>query len=255
MVLRIVSWAVLSFLGLPMALIIVMSFNSVANLVFPPQGLSLKWYANVFHTDQFILGLAQSAYLAVASSALGLVIGTAAAYAIVRFRFYGRNLLNALIMAPLIVPEVVMGIGLLVWISSLRLGVQDEGLVLLHCLIVLPYIVRIIAANLQRIDRNLEDAAMLLGAHPAAAFLRVTLPTIRKGVVAALIFALVISFQNFTATIFLVTTRPTLPLTIFAYIRTESDPTIAALSTMLVALTALIVWLTDRILGLERLSQ
>jgi putative spermidine/putrescine transport system permease protein len=241
-------------LGVPLLLIAVMSFNSTPSLAFPPAGLSLRWYANIFATDSFLTGLAYSAYLAVVSSLIGVIVGTAAAFAIVRYRFWGRSLINMLVMAPLIIPEVVIGMSLLIWFSASGWGLSDASLLLLHSLIVLPYIVRIVTASLQRTDRNLEHAAMLLGAPPIVAVLRVTLPLIRNGIAAALIFALVISFQNFTATLFLVSKTQTLPVAIFGYIRTENDPTIAALSTLLIGMTAIIVWLTDRILGLERVT-
>ena len=122
-------------------------------------------------------------------------------------------------------------------------------------IIVLPYMVRLIVANLQRADPNLEDAAVLLGASRLLAVVLVTLPTIAKGIAAALLFAFVISFHNFTATFFLITDRPNLPAAILQYIRTENDPTIAALSTLTITSVALIVWLADRWLGIERVSR
>ena len=251
---RFVTILVIVALGVPLWLIAIMSFNRTAGLVFPPVGLSFRWYGNVFATETFITGFAYSAYLAVASSLLAAIIGTAAAFALVRYRFWGRNAVNMLVMAPLIVPEVVMGMALLVWFSASQLGLGGASLLLLHTLIVLPYVVRIIAASLQRTDRSLEHAAMLLGASPLTAVIRVTLPLIRNGISAALLFAFVISFQNFTATLFLVSRTQTLPVAIFSYIRTENDPTIAALSTILIALTAVIVWITDRFFGLERVT-
>jgi putative spermidine/putrescine transport system permease protein len=241
-------------LALPILFITIVSFNNTASLVFPPTGLSLRWYVNIFRSDQFLNGFYYSCYLASVSAIVGLTAGTAVAFAIARYRFAGRALINVLVMAPLIVPEVVMGLALLVWFSNSSFGLGDAALVVLHALLILPYIVRIVVASLQRTDRNLEDAAMLLGASPLRAALRVTLPMISKGLAAATIFALVISFQDFTATIFLITQRQTLPVAIFGYIRTESDPTIAALSTLLIAIAGITVWSIDRTLGIERVG-
>jgi putative spermidine/putrescine transport system permease protein len=249
---RVVGVGFIIALALPIFFITVISFNDTTNLVFPPTGFSLRWYVNIFRSDQFLGGFYYSCYLAAASATLGLVAGTAVAFAIARHQFAGRAMVNTLVMAPLIVPEVVIGLALLVWFSSNLVGVGDAALISLHALLVLPYIVRIVVASLQRTDRTLEDAAMLLGASPLRAVLRVTLPLIGKGLAAAAVFAVVVSFQDFTATIFLITQRQTLPVAIFGYIRTENDPTIAALSTLLILIAGTTVWLIDHTMGIER---
>jgi putative spermidine/putrescine transport system permease protein len=249
------SALILVVLLLPLVLVAIMSVNPVPNLVFPPKGISFHWYANLFHTDQFAIGLGYSLLLGAASTGIGLVSGTAASYAIVRHRFPGRNLLNAILMSPLIIPEIVIGIGLLVLFSASVGGVGTGGLVALHSLIVLPYVVRVISANLMTTDANLEDAALLLGASRMHAFFAITLPTIGKGIATAVLFCLTISTHNFTATVFLITTTPTLPIAVYSYIATEGDPTIAALSTIVTALAVLIVWVIDKTLGVRRFAQ
>jgi putative spermidine/putrescine transport system permease protein len=249
---RIVAWALLVALAAPLALIAIMSFNSSASLAFPPHGVSLRWYAKILTTRSFIVGFGFSAVLAVASTAVSVTIGTATAFALVRYRFVGRAFINMLVMAPLIIPEVVMGVALLIWFSASRLGLGTVSLLFLHTLVVLPYIVRILVASLQRIDLSLEQAAMLLGAPPWLAVTRVTLPLIRKAIAAAALFGVVISFQNFTASLFLISGTPTLPIAIFDYIRTENDPAIAALSTLMIGALAFVVWFANRAFGLER---
>ena len=107
-------------------------------------------------------------------------------------------------MAPLVVPEVVMGLALLIWVQGVIFLRGEPAIYFLHCIVVLPYMVRIIVSNLQRSDPDLEEAAMMLGAPPWTAFVRITLPLIGKGVAAALVFAVVMSFHNFTATFFLI---------------------------------------------------
>ncbi len=253
--LRVATFAVLAFMALPILLIAMWSFSEAPGFSLPPERISFKWYANVFAVKSFVDGLVLSALLAVFSSAVGLVVATAAAFAIVRWRFPGRGLVNALVMAPLIVPEVVIGLSLLIWLNTIAVRPSGPGLYLLHLIVVLPYMVRILVANLQRADPNLENAAVLLGASPFLAVVLVTLPTIGKGIAAALLFAFVISFHNFTASFFLITDRPNLPAAILQYIRTENDPTIAALSTLLVVCVAFIVWIADRWLGIERVAK
>lgn len=255
MPLRFAAFLVLFFLGLPLVLVVGTSFNDTSAFVFPPTGLSLRWYRHLFTLQGFGKGLVFSLQLALVSSVIGLVFGTAAAVAIVRYRFPGRGALNALIMSPLVVPEVVIGLSLLIWFQGAKWAPGDARIMLLHCLVVLPYVTRILVANLQRSDPNLEQAARLLGAAPLAAFMRITLPTIGKGLGAATIFTLVMSFHNFTATFFLTGGRESLPVAVYQYIRTEHDPSIAALTTLMIAGAALIVWIADRWLGLDRLAR
>lgn len=253
--LRAAAIAVLFLLALPLLLVVGTSFNNTSAFVFPPTGFSLRWYEHLFSLPAFGRGLVFSLQLAAISTVLGLIAGTAAAVAIVRHRFPGRTLLNGLIMSPLVVPEVVLGLSLLIWFQGAKWAPGDVRIMLLHCLVVLPYVTRILVANLQRADPNLEQAAMLLGAPPLTAFLRVTLPTLGKGVAAAAIFALVMSFHNFTATFFLTGARESLPVAVFQYIRTEHDPTVAALTTLMILGAGIIVWIADRFLGLERLAK
>jgi putative spermidine/putrescine transport system permease protein len=251
----VIAWLGLGIILLPLILTAVISVNPFPNLVFPPRGFSLHWYLNLFSTAQFGTGLAYSAFLAVTSTVIGLTAGVCASYAIVRFRFPGRELFNSIAMSPLIVPEVVIGIGLLIVFTTALGGVNVGSLVLLHSVMVLPYVVRVIIANLQTTDANLEDAARLLGASRIKAFLLVTLPSIQKGVITAIIFCLTISFHNFTATVFLITTIPTLPTAVYGYIATESDPTVAALSTLVTAIAVVLVRIIDRSLGLRRIAK
>ncbi|MGN6142583.1 MAG: ABC transporter permease [Mesorhizobium sp.] len=252
-ILQIFAFSVLLFMALPNIIILAISFNPQATLAFPPSGISLKWYANVFNTPSFAIGLRQSVLLACVSSVVSLTLGVAAALAIVRFRFVGRQAVNVLVMAPLFVPEVVMGIAMLLWANIVTAVSNTTTLIVLHCLIVLPYVVRLVVANLQGMDPNLESAAMLLGARPLQAFFRITVPILGKGLLGAAIFAVVLSFHNFTATMFLVGNRPTLPVAAYQYIRTENDPTVAALSTLMMLAGILSVYLMERWIGLERL--
>ena len=119
----------------------------------------------------------------------------------------------------------------------------------------MPFAVRVVMANLQTVSVSIEEAAHVLGAGPVTSFVRVTLPVIRSGIVSALIFSFIVSFDNFTVTAFLVTGRGTLPIEIYAYIRTESDPTIAAISTLLIAVSIIGILAIERLLGIDRLSR
>lgn len=249
---RLVSLLVVLFLAAPNLLIIASSFSATSSFGIPWDGLSLQWYANLFTRSTFRSGLMLSLGLAALATVLGTAIGTAAAFAVVRYRFPGRGLINALVMGPLIVPEVVMGLSFLIMLNALLFGVAIVNLLLLHLVIVLPLVVRVMIGNLQRTDPQLEAAAQLLGATPARAVLSVTLPIVARGMIGAMLLAFVMSFHNFTATFFLVSSEATLPIAIYQYVRTESDPTVAALSSLLMIGMLGIVLLTARVMGLDK---
>lgn len=252
---RLLVCAVLVFLALPNLMIVASSFNDSGSFGLPLHGASLRWYTNLLQVPSFGAGVVNSLLLASAATLACGVLGTAAAFAIIRYRFAGRQLLNALIMGPLVVPEVVMGLSFLIAITGLRGLPPWLTVLVLHMVIVLPYVVRVMMGVLQRTDPNLEAAAQLLGASPLQSVLLITLPIVARGIVGVLVLAFVISFHNFTATFFLVSNQTTLPIAIFQYIRTESDPTVAALSTLLMLAAMVMVWLTSRFLGLEKIAK
>ncbi len=242
---------VLAALCVPLLVMIGVSFNAGSEQVFPPSGLSLRWYLNIFRRDGFLRAFQLSVVLGLLSSGISVAVGTLAALAVVRHRFPGRDLLMTLLLSPLIVPGVVVGMAFLVTFSSLGIYSSFWSLLALHVVITLPYATRVIIASLTRFRRSLEEAARALGAPPWRAFLSVTLPVVRTGVAAAAVFAFVTSFDNFTASQFLVWDRNTLPVEIYSYVRTENDPTVAAICTLLVAAVAALVAVIDRYVGLE----
>lgn len=247
------GWGVLVFLFVPLVLIFVVSFAAAPNLAFPPKALSLRWYANVFTADGFVSGFGLSCLIAFISSFLMLLIALPGAYALTRLEFRGKSWLEALILAPIIVPEVVIGISALSWLAAHGLDQPPFSIIALHCILILPFVYKMISASLANLNRELEDAAVMLGASRVRALLLVTVPLIARGIVVAFIFGFVTSFQNFTATLFLIKSQVTLPIAIFNYIRTQSDPTIAALSTGLTVMLFLIILAADRIIGVEQI--
>jgi len=242
-------------LVLPQIVVIITSIDPNPAAIFPPHDFSLVWYVNALTRPAFREGLAISVGVASACALLSTAIGTLAALLVVRHRFRGRNALVAALQLPVLVPEVLLGLGFLILFSRMGLRLSLVNIMLAHVVITMPFAVRVVIANLQTVSPSLEEAAQVLGASPAKSFLRVTLPVIRTGVVSALIFSFIVSFDNFTVTAFLVTGRGTLPIEIYAYIRTESDPTIAAISTMMIAISIAGIFAIDRLLGIERLSR
>ena len=238
-------------LVVPLLVVMASSFNPTNEFAVPPRGLSLRWYAHAFRRGAFLAGFWFSLELAVVSTTCSLIIGLLAAVALVRRRFRGRELLATLLLSPLIVPQVVLGMSLLILLSRLGIVSSTIGLGILHVILTLPYTVRVLSAALTRFPLSLEEAAVVHGAPRPVAFLLVTLPSIKPGVVTAAIFAFVTSFDNFTATQFLTWDRTTLPVEIYSYIRTENDPTVSAISTLLILGTVGIVLLAERWVGLD----
>lgn len=238
----------------PMVVLVGASFNAGSETVFPPMGFSLRWYANVFQRAQFLRSFQFSLLLALVSTCLSVLIGLLSAVALVRYRFLGKGVIATLINSPLIVPQVSIGMAFLVFLASAGLVSSWLGLALLHLVLTLPYTVRVLAASLARFPLSLEEAAIIHGAQHIVAFARITIPNIKAGMVSAVIFSFITSFDNFTASQFLVWDRTTLPVEIYAYAMLETDPTVCAISAMLLMMTVGIVLLAERWIGLETVA-
>ena len=157
-------------------------------------------------------------------------------------------------MSPLVVPQVVIGMSFLTLFSMIHLYQSIPSLLALHIVLTLPYTLRVFIANLSRSPLSLEEAAMVLGAGKYRAFVETTLPMIKPGIAAASIFSFVTSFDNITASQFLIWDRTTLPIEIYAYITKENDPTVTAVSSLLVLMTVGLVLLLERWVGLESVT-
>ncbi len=253
---RVLGWYVLGvlvFLALPILVVIPSAFSANVSLTFPPQGFSLKWFKNILDHPEFLRSFYVSVGLALLSTAASLVIGTLVAFALVRHDFRGREAINLVFLMPLIFPAIVYGVAMILFLGPLKLTRTMLGLSMAHVVVTLPYVVRTVAATLHGIDRAFEESAQILGANPWRTFWHVTLPLLRPGLIAGATFSLIISFDEFTVSLFL--TGPdlmTLPLQIYYYTEFTIDPTIAAISSVLIGLTALTVWAIEHFLGFER---
>lgn len=241
------------FLALPVLIVIPSAFSNDVTLAFPPRGVSLKWFANVFRSSEFTDAFLVSASVAMLAAATSMVIGTLVAIALVRYRPPGREALLLLFLTPLIFPAIVLAAALSMVLGSLGLLRTFTGLVLAHVLVTLPYVVRTVVSTLSEIDVALEEAAFTLGANRWRAFTHVTLPLLRPGLLAAATFALIISFDEFTISLFLVGPGlKTLPLEIYNYTDANIDPTIAAISTILICITVVGIVMIEKLAGLGK---
>jgi putative spermidine/putrescine transport system permease protein len=246
----------LAFMTLPTVIVIAASFNPTAILSFPPDGLALRWYVQALTYPPFQRAALNSLIVTAASAAMALPIGTAAALALVRHRPRGSALWNAAHLSPLVVPGVAAGLGFLILAARFELLASRWVLIAAHVVLVLPFVVRSAAVSVANVDPALERAAASLGAAPWRVFRRVTLPLLCPGLVAALLFAVIVSVNEFVVSLFL-TTRVTeiLPVAMFTYVVNYTDPTMAALSTLFIAGTLALVVVVDRVLDLSRVFQ
>jgi putative spermidine/putrescine transport system permease protein len=249
------SVGVYVFLLAPLVVVVLASFNSADFLSFPPRGFSLRWYRALWESDLWTESFQLSLGLTAVVTPLSLLIGTLAAYALVRYRFPGRGLVTTLVMAPLVMPQIVLGIALLNYYSALGLINSLTGLTLAHLVVTLPYTVRLVSISVHNLDPVLERAAQNLGATPLQTFWRVTLPLLRPGLVAGAIFAAIISFGELAVTLLIAgASTTTLPLRIFNYTEYNFDPTINAVSTVFVVLALVLIVVLDRLIGLVRIG-
>jgi len=246
------SAAVYAFVMAPIAVVLVSSLTAAEYTSFPPHGLSLRWYVDIPKHPEFLESFRVSLIVAVITGALATVLGTLAA--LVRYRFAGRDALNTFFLSPLMLPAVILGIALLQFYTMTGITRTPFSLICGHLVITVPYVIRLVGASLAGFDRTLELAALNLGATPAQAFVRVTLPLIAPGVVAGGAFATIISFDDVSIALFLASpTAVTLPVRIFSYIEQTFDPLVTAVCSVLIVVTAMVIVVIERSIGVGRL--
>jgi len=247
MKLKLVTLCILLFLVLPVFIIIPLSFSSSQYLTFPPKGFSLQWYENFFSSFEWTEALFRSLKVGILSTIVALVLGIMAAEGLVRCKFPGKNILQQLFMLPMIVPAIIVAIALYRFESALAFSGTMFGLVMAHSLLGLPFVITTLLARLVSLDPNLEYAAMNLGANRLTTFFRVTFPIIRPAIVSSALFAFAISFDELVVTLFIAgISSQTLPLRIWEDIRTQLDPTITSISSILIVTVMLIMLIANR---------
>ncbi|MBR0724964.1 ABC transporter permease [Bradyrhizobium manausense] len=244
----------------PVAMIVLISFFAQEIVSFPANGLTLHWYANAWARPEFSRGLLTSVQVAMATTAIGVPLGVAAAIPLVRSRFPAKAGINVLLLAPLALPGVVTGAGIyMMYVAAENVLDTDikgtmVGLVAAHTMLTIPWTVRLVVASLQGLDEAIEEAAANLGAGPFTVFRRITLPMMRPGIVAAAMFSFIQSFENLDLTLLLVGPgRITLPVAMLNYLEFRMDPTLAAVATAQIVLVGALMLVTDRFVKLSRI--
>ncbi|MBE7522629.1 MAG: ABC transporter permease [Burkholderiales bacterium] len=237
----------------PILIVVAVSFTSVGYLRFPPGELSLRWYAEFLSDQRWLDAMLTSVALAVAAAVLTTAVALMAALAVAR-KSSSRvaSLFESMVLAPLVFPHAALGMTMVALAVAFDVYGTFAGLLLAHCIITLPFAYRPVSVSLRKADGSLEEAAMSLGSRPWNTFVRVTLPLMRPGLVTALLFTFIISFDEITISMFLVGPEvTTLPVSIYSYILESGRPVVAAISTALVALTIVLVLVLERAVGLE----
>jgi putative spermidine/putrescine transport system permease protein len=247
--LALVGGAVLLFLCLPIAVVVPMSFSSASSLEFPPPGLSLRWYHSFFGDPRWLRAAATSALVALAASIAALILGSVAAYGLVRGSFLGRALLEGNFIAPLILPPVITAVALYIFFARIGLLGTLAGLIIAHTLLTVPYVVLLMAVAIRQFDVRIEQVAYSLGASWPRMFRSVLLPNLLPSALAAWIFAFIISFDEVIVTIFLAGAYDTIPKRMFNELILQVNPTITAIATLLIALSALTIALVAWLMG------
>jgi putative spermidine/putrescine transport system permease protein len=225
--------AVALYLLAPLAIVVAISFSGAAFLQFPPPSLSLRWYDNLFTDPAWGDALLVSLKMLVPTACLATLIGTAAAYALVRGRLPGARAIGALLMLPIVVPSIITAAGLFGIYRGLGLNGTLTGLVLAHVVLTTPYVVATVSSGLRTLDARLEDAAATLGAPPLTAFRRVTLPLLAPAVLSGFLFSAVACFDEFIVSLFVSTARVRpVSVQMWSNIRGDVDPTIAAIASL-----------------------
>ena len=249
--LRALCVGVLLFLLLPILVIIPLSFSASSFLVYPIPAFSLRWYDNLFGSAEWARAAKNSFLIAPAATLLATSLGTLAAVGLARTAFPFKGLLMSLLIAPMVVPIVVVGVSTYLFFAPLGLADSYTALIIVHAALGAPFVLTTVLATLQGFDQNLVRASLGLGESPLRTFFRITLPVIAPGVISGALFAFATSFDEVVVVLFLAGPQQlTLPRQMFNGIRENISPTIAAVATLLIVFTTALLlaleWLRGR---------
>jgi putative spermidine/putrescine transport system permease protein len=243
------------FLLAPLVIIAAASFSPTPVFDLPTDGASLRWYSRIGRLEGFWPALSLSLQIALLSTAISLVIGTLAAIAITRGKLSGATMFATALVSPLMMPGLVLGIALLQYFRAIGFTATWSALLVAHLVVTLPYVARTMIAGLARFDFTLIEAARTLGCTYPGGILRVMVPALAPSFLVAGLFSFLASFDNYPVSIFLTDVRTkTLPIKMLQYIEEAPDPTLAALSTLILAGTIVLLVLSDRVVGLHRMA-
>lgn len=254
-ILSMIAILVFLFLFLPLVIIFITSFGTKAIIQFPIEGFTIDWYILALSSKSFMSSLQLSFWIGVAATFLALIFGVPIAYALSRYTFKRKKGLKDFFLSPTLIPGIVLGYALYQFIVvALKLPVIP-ALLLGHLLISLPYIIRVVGSSLEQLDVSIEEAAWTLGCPRHQAFARVVLPNISSGIFASFMLAFVNSFNNVPVSMFLSGPGVTmLPTTLLSYMEYNYDPSVSAISVVLMFVTIGLMFIIEKTLGLASIA-
>lgn len=243
------------FLFLPLIIIVITSFGTEAIITFPIKGFTIDWYIMALTSKAFMSSLQLSLIIGVVATLIALIVGIPSAYVLSRDRFKGKKFLNTFFLSPTLIPGIVVGYSIFQMIVvNLRLPIIP-GLIIGHFLISVPYVIRVVGSSMEQVDVSIEEAAWTLGCTKKRAFVIVLLPNIVSGIFAAFMLAFVNSFNNVPVSMFLSGPGVTmLPTTLLSYMEFNYDPSVSALSVILMFVTIGVMVVIEKSTGLASIS-
>ena len=246
-------WLFAAFMLAPLLMVALVSFTDKGYISMPFDGASWRWYRAILANDDFVDAFWRSMALGATAATLATLLAVPAGMAIAWHRFPGREVMLGLLLSPLMVPHVVLGIALLRFLTQIGASGTMWGLTAAHTVLVLPYVLRLVVAAATGFDRTVAQAAESLGAPAWTVFRRIELPLIVPGVAGGWLIAFINSFDELTMSIFVASAgTQTLPVKMYNHIANTIDPLLASISTVLIALTLVLMMVLDRFYGLDR---
>jgi spermidine/putrescine transport system permease protein len=235
------------FLYLPICVLIVFSFNtSRFSVVW--EAFTIDWYIKLLRDPLILDALKNSIIVAVVATILATIIGTLTAYGLFRYRFRGKTAFDGVLFLPIVTPEIVVGISLVIFFVLINVNLGLTTIIIAHVAFDIPFVMLVVRARLQGMDRSLEEAAMDLGADEWTTFFKVTIPQLLPGIIASALLAFTLSFDDFVITFFVAGVgSTTLPLKIYSMVRLGVSPKINALSTLIVIFSIILITISDRL--------
>jgi spermidine/putrescine transport system permease protein len=235
------------FLHLPLLVLVVFSFNS-SKFSVDWTGFTLRWYHRLVERPDILRGLKVSLIVGVAATIISALLGTLIALALARHRFRGRRAFEGFIYIPIVTPEIVVGISLLILFALIKFPLGITTITIAHVAFCISFVVVVVLARLEGMDQHLEEAALILGADEITTFWKVTVPQLWPGILAGALLAFTMSFDDFVITSFVSGSgSSTLPIVVYGMVRKNVEPSINAISTIILLVTSILIYLADRL--------
>ena len=250
---KLVTVLAYTFILAPMIIIVIISFNSGEAIQFPPSGVSLRWYEYIVTgPTNFLKGLGNSLKVAAIATVFDIFIGVFASLSVTKYNFKGRGLLVSFFTSPMFIPSISFAFVLLRTTAAIKMMTPFSKILVGHLIIILPYIIRNTMSILVNYNWTVEDAAASLGANPAQVFFKITLPLIKPGIISGAMLSFLYSFDEAVISSFLTSAKfLTLPVQIINYLEFTDDPTVAAISTIRMSASLVIMILINKFVGLD----